>query len=369
MLIPQLDSRGAACGEGPSDARIYRRPVGPVKAVMIFVDFPDAPGIAEPDAVAAHLLGNGGVFETFVDQSHGNLDLTVAVRSDLGWRRMPKDSEQFNFWSPTMEVDGHRRYLEAAAVLFKGDVNFADFDFVYVVAPEQGALPLSPAFTVFPTQGAKLGGGREITLAVTFGRDSYSNTFINLVHETGHLFGLPDLYPGGGFAEQSLAGCWCIMSDIFRASGFIGWHRHKCGWLADDRKDYVAMPGRRRVTLTPLTERAGLSLLAIAAEGAVRPSKVWVVEVAQPPFRKGGLGMSPVEGVLLYRVDAALESGKSPIVVVPKLESSSVEFGNLFQAPFQPGDPRFVDRFGERTLALTVLGKTGTAYDLEVELT
>ena len=38
----------------------------------------------------------------------------------------------------------------------------------------------------------------EIRLAVTFGTDSYSNRYINLVHEVGHLFGLPDLYPDSG---------------------------------------------------------------------------------------------------------------------------------------------------------------------------
>src|SRR3954452_22070545 len=121
-----------------------------------------------------------------------------------------------------MQVDGHSAYVGAAAALFKDGVRFKDFQFVYVVAPEAAALPLSPAFTVFPRQGAPV-GGKEITLGVTFGRDSYTNTFVNGVHETGHLFGLPDLYPGGGFAEDSTAGCWCIMSDIFRASGFLGW--------------------------------------------------------------------------------------------------------------------------------------------------
>ncbi|HKP74985.1 MAG TPA: hypothetical protein VJT67_05545 [Longimicrobiaceae bacterium] len=372
MPIPPLSAQGVACGEGPTDTRIYRTPVGRRKAVMIFVDFPDAPGVAEPDDVARHLLGGGAVFETFLDQSHGNLELTVSVRPDLRWRRMPKDSEAFDFWTPTMEVDGHRRYIEAAAGLFKNDVNFRDFDFVYVVAPEEAALPLSPAFTVFPTQGAKLGGGREITLAVTFGRDSYANTFINLIHETGHLFGLPDLYPGGGFAEESLAGCWCLMSDIFRASGFIGWHRHKNGWLAEDRKRYLPSPGTTTERLTPLQEREGVSMLVIPADDAMRPSKVWVVEIAQPVFAKGGTEQGPAEGVLLYRVDATMESGKTvegaaPVVVVPKIRSKNLTFGNLFEAPFQPGDT-ISDNFGNRRLDLSVGARTGTAYDVQVTL-
>ena len=266
-----------------------------------------------------------------------------------------------------MEVNGHRAYIEAAAKLFKDDVRFDDFDFVYVVAPQAAALPLSPAFTVFRSQGAQLGGGREITLAVTFGRDSYDNTFINLVHETGHLFGLPDLYPGGGFAEDSLAGCWCLMSDIFRASGFIGWHRHKCGWLAEDRKRYLPQTGGTRETLTPLQEREGVSMVVIPADDAGRPSKVWVVEIAQPVFAKSGTEQSGIEGVLLYRVDATIESGKTPLVIVPKIRSNSPKFGNLFEAPFQPGDT-ISDSFGNRRLDLAVGSRSGTAYEVEVTL-
>lgn len=368
MPIPQLDSRGIRGGEGPTDPSIYARAVGPVKAVMIFVDFPDAPGTPTPAEVADHLLGGGGARETFLDQSHGHLDLTISVRSELGWRRMPKASELFNFWDPTMQVDGHRTYLAAAAALFKDDVRFRDFQFVYVVAPETAALPLSPAFTVFPTQGAQLGGGREITLAVTFGRDSYTNTFINGVHETGHLFGLPDLYPGGGLADDSSAGCWSIMSDIFRASGFLGWHRHKLGWLNEDRKQYLSRAGTTRATLTPLQERAGTSMLVVPADDPVRPSKVWVVEIAQPVFAKGSGAVSPVEGVLLYTVDAALESGKSPVAVIPRIVSKHLDFGNLFEAPFQPGDTR-ADAVDGASMELRVLARNGTAYDVEVDFT
>jgi hypothetical protein len=33
-----------------------------------------------------------------------------------------------------------------------------------------------------------------IRWGVTFGKDSYINSFINLCHEVCHTFGLPDLY-------------------------------------------------------------------------------------------------------------------------------------------------------------------------------
>jgi hypothetical protein len=162
------------------------------------------------------------------------------------------------------------------------------------------------------------------------------------------------------------------MSDIFRASGFIGWHRHKNGWLAEDQKRYLPFPGTTAETLTPLNEREGVSMLVIPADAPANPSKVWVVEIAQPVFNKGGTGESSVEGVLLYRVDATMESGKTedgraPVVIVPKIRSKSLKFGNLFEAPWQPGDTA-TDTFGQHQLEVRVLAKNGSAYDVEVTL-
>jgi hypothetical protein len=108
-------------------------------------------------------------------------------------------------------------------------------------------------------------------------------------------------------------------------------------------------------------------MLVFPANDPSRPSKVWVVEVAQPVFAKGG-GVSPVEGVLFYTVDGKRESGKSPVAVIPRVESRSVQFGNLFEAPFQPGDRR-ADSIGGASIELRVLAKSGSAYDVEVDFT
>ena len=65
--IPPLDPKGSVyASEGPTDFDFYKKPAGTVKAVMIFVDFANAPaGSASATEVANHLLGNGAAQELF----------------------------------------------------------------------------------------------------------------------------------------------------------------------------------------------------------------------------------------------------------------------------------------------------------------
>ena len=134
---------------------------------------------------------------------------------------------------------------------------------MFIVAPKAARFRYSPAFNQWPGDGAT-SPSAEIRLSVTFGADSYDNRYINLVHEVGHLFGLPDLYTSGHDAEDSKAGCWDIMSDIFRSVSFLGWHRHKNGWLGASRTTYIAQNTRNRSDTEPVVRRM--------RAGADRPS-------------------------------------------------------------------------------------------------
>lgn len=351
------------CPEGCTDFAFYARPVGALKAVMLFVDFPDAPaGTCAPADQATHLLGNGQAQRLFYDQSYGTFNLTVDVMAHLGWRRLAQSSSRYN----CHDFTSHRQYVTEAAALFSGEIDFSQYPFVLIVAPPTAAFPDSPAFNAAPGQGAASASG-EIRLAVTFGQDSYRNSFINLVHEVSHLIGLPDLYPYGGSVDTSRAGCWDIMSDIFHCTTFLGWHRHKNGWLAPQRTSYLSeSPQERYLTLSPLSSRYGLSMVVLPIDDPQCPGKVFVVELAQP--LEGRTNQHPREGVLVYSVDSTVPTGHSPLIVYPKTVSSSLEQGYLYEAPYRVGDTASVID-GHTCLTLTVLQQFGSCYHLQLRYT
>ena len=362
--IPELDNRGNTFHpEGPADYGSFARPIGTVKAVMVFVDFSDAPaGSTDASALADHILGSGRLKQLYFDQSYGKLTLDVDVKADLGWRRMPKPSSGYDLSQRMSQLN----YISAAAALFPASsLRFSDYAMVFVVPPPGARPPLSPAFNP-PGPNATSPSG-DIRLAVTLGQDCFKNRFITLVHEIGHLFDLPDLYPAGSGADTSKAGCWPIMSDTFHSVSFLGWHRHKNGWLAANQKTYVSASGTQQLTLAPLSAGSGLSMVVLPVDDPAKPTKVIVIELAEPVL---GLEWNPPvppwgEGVLIYTVDATLGSGNSPVVILPRKESSSGTYGFLFEAPWGVGDVATAV-IGSTYLSVRVIQKFRSSYNVRI---
>ena len=163
--------------------------------------------------------------------------------------------------------------------------------------------------------------GEKLNVAMNI--SSASHTV--LAHEVGHLMGLPDLYTYGGVkGPKNPAGPWDIMSSAGQSTGFFGWHRHKLKWLDADRKAYLTKSGNS-LELTPLSASSGVSMVVVPVDDPARPSKVFVIEVAQPLQPKTGMEHK-AEGVLVYSVDATLASGQNPVVVYPRLDMNDAAF-------------------------------------------
>lgn len=296
---------------------------------MVFVDFPDAPG--DPtgtEGVANHLTGNGNAEKWFGDQSHGRL--TFAIARISGWRRMPQPSTSYTGPDKRFTFQQHKAYIADAAALFP-ELDLRTHPLLFVVGAKTDAIAVSPTFIAPPTDAPTTKTG-PIRWCVTFGKDSYTNNHINLCHEVCHTFGLPDLYNFTPF--RFTTGAWDIMCDIFRGTSLIGWHRHKLGWLADERKAYLAR-GKLETVLTPLAGSTGTSMIVVPADNPVNPSKVYAFELAQ--LIQGRDGTTTGDGVLVYSVDASVPTGKGPVNIVPARTTTSPVYGELFEAPFSAG--------------------------------
>lgn len=300
--IPPLDPQGDVYKtEGPNDPLIYDATIGEKTALLLYVDFPDRPQTTDTKERGEKLLAGGKFQQLFADQSYGKL--AVEVIHAHGWRRMPKDSKSYD---PTT-TEGHRAMFVDAFALYP-QLNMLEYDYIMISMTGKGNFAFGERdATAIPYRG------EIINTALNQGSMSY----FTLAHEFAHCMGLPDLYtytsrvPEG--TPKNPLGPWDIMSSAGGATGFIGWHRHKFGWLDADRKTYLTQ-GTHTLTLTPLNGDTGLSMIVVPTDNPKQPSKVFAIELAQPLRAKT---KPRPGGVLIYSVDAKLPTGQNPVVVHP----------------------------------------------------
>jgi M6 family metalloprotease-like protein len=302
--------RMADLTEGPTDYSRFVRPAGTVRGVMLFVDFGDAPADEAPADLYQALVPPAAAY--FASASFGRM--SFEVRPLLAWLRMPRRSSAYGF-EDGLTLEEHLAYYRDAIRLADPRISFRGAREVYIVSSRGAALPVSPALVAGLGSGLRADGTR-IGFGATFGNDirtddesPYLRAPWILEHETGHTFGLPDLYriPSSGDFHVDV-GAWDPMGNLFRGTSYMAWHRRKLGWLSAAQQVCVARPRTRTVTLAPLDRPGGRKLLVVRVDR----NRAYSVEVRRPVGTDAGLCGS---GVLISLVDARRRTGKSPIVV------------------------------------------------------
>lgn len=323
--------------------------LGSVRAIALFVDFPDVAASESIGAVAAHVLDP--VPHWYAAASYGRMRLSID-RLDR-WVRMPRASATYGI---TRNGLGLPRDLIADAVAAADrEVDFGPYKLVYVVAARNSGVTYSPAHTLGPGSGVRA-DGNELGHGAVFGNDTRASFGSSIaIHETGHALGLPDLY---SFAVEAgthrWVGNWDMMGDLAGAGGFLAWHRWRLRWL-DRGQLRCYRGGRREFELQSLDSPGGAKAVVIPLDG----SRAWVLEVRRKQGIDSGLCS---EGVLAYLVDASIESGSGPI----KLRTGGsggdrslvARCGVLYDAPYTTAEGR--RGFAEAAFALEVLEATAT---------
>jgi M6 family metalloprotease-like protein len=287
--------------------------------------------------VAAHIIGAAPTW--YATESYGRLKFTVEALG--GWRMMPASAITYNAIKTNWAA--HRDYISTALKLVPAaGTDFDKYNIAYVVAAKTpaGVLDNSPTLSA----GIEVPTNRgTVHHAVTFGSDSYDRSYNVLLHETGHLMGLPDLYTFSTPYPDLMrpAGAWDIMCHLDLGCHFLGWHKYKLGWLDESQLLYVKS---REISalLHPFDSSYGIKVMTVAGQSA---SQLYVIEIAQP---LGAGGEWKDKGILIYTVDAAVPTGHDPVRVVsgPDHAPTPAEteaYGILSNAFLAPGRSQSFD--------------------------
>src|SRR5262249_9979923 len=116
-LAPQ--PRDLMFGVGPGQPAEFLRSTGQLHAVMVFVDFPDAPASEDPTALYKQVVPDAEQWMSAV--SYGRLSLTVDPVAH--WYRMPRASTDYGFAAGTPTFQQQRDYLADAIAAANPDVD------------------------------------------------------------------------------------------------------------------------------------------------------------------------------------------------------------------------------------------------------
>jgi M6 family metalloprotease-like protein len=346
--------RGTEMSEGFPALRdpAYSRSTGEVRALTLFIDFPDAPARESVRRRYAEFFPF--VPRWYARASYGRLRYHVVPV--LRYFRMPRTFESYGItrgygWSV------HRAMMRDLAAVVGRSVDFRGYDLVNVIAtPNAGPPADQTVLSVTWTGGtaARTEDGAYLDrVSMIYGHDQAGPRV--LAHENGHIFGLPDLYSADDFHRtDQLAGQWDIMSLDWGLQGDpFAWHKWRLGWLDDGQVGCVTKGGARLFQLAPLEVPGGRKAVVIP----YGHRSAYVVEARTA---RGNDATACREGVLVYRVRTDVDTGDGPIKVADAhpgttaCDFSSGSFNSLNDAPYGPGE-RFADR--ERGIGVDVLAR------------
>ena len=314
---------------GPINTREFPRARGRVRAMMLFVDFTDQRHGAAEDTRRIHDRLATDAVKRIRIASGGRLRLQVPALHR--WLRLPGRQTSYD----TSDGDQQYRLLRDAVRAADRYVDFRGIDFVYVVPAFDGASAQSPAFIAGDRDVIRADGNR-IWFGASFGVDALANDAASgsriLLHETGHLFGLSDLYryrPVRGEYHVDV-GAWDPMGNAFRAAGFTQWSRWQLGWVPGRQVLCIPRGAGRTVTLFPQSLPRGIQLVIVPTGRAT------AVAIETRADRGSDRGTCD-DGVLVYRVSARVRSGSGPMRIVPARRAASDECGLLGHAAFERG--------------------------------
>ncbi|MFF1678836.1 M6 family metalloprotease domain-containing protein [Streptomyces sp. NPDC058256] len=333
---------GVQMGEGVPTPPGYARSTGTVRALTLMVDFSDAPGQGSAlDRLAEFFPQTQEWFRT---SSYGRLDYRpeTPVRH---WLRMPKPFKAYGIERGAPFDPGYRELVQDIVAAADPTVDFSSYDLLNVlVTPNAGPSALDTVLSVTfagnteapVADGVAVSNASFVYSRQDDGSGSYAETgYRVLPHENSHTFGLPDLYTqdGGG-----AVGHWDIMSEDWGAGNdLLGWHKWKLGWLDETQVACAASPGTTEYTLTPLAKPGGAKLVFV-------PTSTKTGYALELRTRDGNDAAVCRPGILIYKVDANVDTGNGPVTVFDShrhsggcTRSPNVH-AELSDAPFTPGE-------------------------------
>ena len=297
-------SGGGHANEGATDTTLYAPSTGQLRGIILWVDFSDAPASESIPTLTEQLVPPAQAEYAAMSYGKFSLHIDAAPR----WYRLSQPSTYYGL-NASDGLGRKDQYIADSIQAADPDIDFGKYDVVYLVASAGASADMTTETDRQAGQPLAMADGKEIRHAVFIGNarlQEQRHGSDGIVHETGHVLGLPDLY-----GDPASVGGWDPMSfNVTPGAELVAWQRWKLGWL-DPSQIRCVQPGRTvEATLAPLEPQGGVKMMVAPLDA----TRAVVIENRQP------LGYDTRlcdKGVLVYTVDGTVTYPGSPIHVLP----------------------------------------------------
>ena len=329
-MKPPLVSGGE---EGPFNDSVMQ-PTDKIKLYVVFLDWTDAKATENNfDSLWNLVSGNDELLRSFKKQGRA-INLSVEPYLAKKWMTLPKPAK-FYFPSNTASNEWNwQTYIQDCPALLHTAFGLDTFTnnsiAVFLPNPSVGDKWKDDVQT-----GNHIIDFRGMKVMITGAPKIYKGKYGTLMHEIGHAFGTGELYPFPPFEwyDTEMMGL-DVMSDSYLATGFMGYHRYRYGWMPFNKEKpqsvYLTEPHSYGVVLTPLSSEDGIKMILIpdktvSKSNLNKPAKLWGIEIAQDvqsmeQFLAGKNEKMITEGemIIIYTVEYPEQEGKRAIRLIPK---------------------------------------------------
>ncbi|KAL4730856.1 hypothetical protein ACLX1H_002898 [Fusarium chlamydosporum] len=316
---------------------------GNVDALAIFVDFPDAQD-QDPDSLdALYDKMVPPTIEWYAKASYNKLKLNLKADTSK-FHRMPKASSEYDWLGRQGGIWRPNLYVQDALDAFtaNGTRSPPNVDVLYIIPTSKAASYIYRSQTQYDPVSTRQ-GEKVAKKVVTLGAADWDLAAMNIIHETGHTFCLPDYYAFNSYLGFYTGGFDVMSQTDGMAPDFFSWDKYRLGWIEDQAVDCVLDAGSTNHVLTPLAADGGKKSVIIA--GSEITALVAEVRTAD------GLDKDLcAPGVLITEVNTRTGGGNGPIRVLDATPGSMGCLGNL-------------DDLNDAALSLTKKGSQSLAYE------
>lgn len=313
-----------------------------IRAATFYVDFPDYPGSeAFPETPLDSV-------QAFYDRWTGGKIHFEPIVYEKSWKRHATAAPQPKGIKVPNGSKIQKTFMDQSQ-----DFDFSQYNVTHTIYPK---VPDYERANV--NSYGKFADRKKLAANISLGNRVHDdpNYHKTIIHEYGHIFGLPDLYyedddgVGPEIVNTQATGSWSLMADAFGSKNLLLWELFYLGWLPEGRMQYVKDDWEGEI----LQHETGTGtwLLIIPTDPlVVYHTSFYCVEVPQKPNPEN------TEGVLVYFVDTNKKTSLLPVEVM------KTRLSETWEAPLTTGEELSNEQM---PFSIKVLQETNEGYRVKI---